>query len=423
MKKENEGVQLLFADTNTLNRFPAQALKTYSEAWGGAVMAYEGLGLMSIYGGIGNALFDSWFSTYSMIKMQAEKLMNDDEIKGVVLCINSPGGMAQGLMEACNAISQLAETKPVYAFIDGEACSAAYALATACDRIYISEGSDTGCCGCYAAAMEYSDQAYKDAGILRKIFRSRNAPKKNLSVITDKEASEHFQSMIDENGDQYLELCASNRGVDKETAEKTFGQGEVVSAKYALDNDMVDEIAGLDKCVADLMAVVNDTDGNDIVPNTETNTEATNLAGSQTSESEGEDMTLIEKFNSVSAEEQKAFLEALSPSHFAERDEGTRKAERDRLHGLEALRNGSAEVDGIVDAAIEDGRCAGDIALDVVKAMKDAPKRTEADDKKSAEKVLETLAESDQEVSVDMTASDDKEAVEAWIARANESRR
>lgn len=421
MKNNKEGVQLLFANTATLQKFPAQAVKLYAEAWG--AFAHDGLEIISVYGGIGNALFDSWFATYSEIKAEAERCMNDDEIKCVVLCINSPGGMAQGLFEACASISALAEKKPCYAFIDGEGCSAAYALATACNRIYISEGSDTGCCGCYAAAYEFSEEAYKEAGILRKIFRSKNAPKKNLSVITDKEASAHFQDMIDDNGDKYLALCASNRGIDKATAETTFGQGEVVSAEYALENGMVDEIAGLDKCVSDLMASLEDEPETEpIIPIEENNTTATNLDSSQTSEGEGEDMTLLEKFNSASAEEQKAFLEALSPSLFAERDEATRKAEKDRLHGLEALRNGSEAVDEIVNAAVEDGRSASDIALDVVQAMKNAPKN-ETPATKGAQEVLETLADSDQSIATPSTASDDMGAWEAVIARANKSRR
>lgn len=400
MKNNEVKQEILFANKNTLENYNAHTLKIISELYGGTLKSYKGIGVITAYGGLGNSVFDWAITSYEMLRSSIQDAINDAEIKGVVFAINSPGGMASGLFETCDLIKSLSEVKPVFAYIDGEACSAAYALASVCNRIYISAESITGCCGCYADVVEIDEKAYTESGLLHRIFRSKNAPKKNLSVITNEDAQKAYQSMIDDHGDHYLRLVALNRGVEPEKAEWLFGEGAVVSAEYALEANMVDEIAGLNKCVSDLFDVC---EGNrQIVINT-------NPEGSlQTEESEGEAMTL-ENFNKMSDEEKKTFvsdLQSSNPSLFAERDAETRKAERTRLSELNGLRNGSAEVDAIVNSAVEDGRNAKDIALDVIEAMKIA-KPSDSANEDARNKVLDAMADADEPANVPSVSDED----------------
>ena len=406
---------ILFARKEALGNYNAHGLRLMMEKYGIGGTVKDGIGFVSIYGGMGNNYYDAWFSTYADIRAAISE-MRQDAVKGVVLAIDSPGGMALGLFETCNMVKELAAEKPVYAYIDGMACSAAYAIAASCNKVYIGPGGETGCCGCYSEAFEMDEEAYKDFGFLHRIFRSKNAPKKNLSVITNEQAAKEYQQSIDEHGDKYLALCAENRGIDKETAEKTFGQGAVVSAEYALENGMVDVIAPLDKCLSDLLdacGIGQEEEGSVDIPQPES---------SLTAESKGGSSVTLEDFNKMSAEEQKSFTSELLGSHpslFAERDTATRKAERDRIASLNALRDGSAEVDKLVDEAVESDRTANDIAPEVVKTMKAATKTSKVDDEKAVEKMLGLLADSDQPANVP-SAKSDEEIMETIVADINE---
>ena len=77
--------------------------------------------------------------------------------------------------------------------------------------------------------------------------------------------------------------------------------------------------------------------------------------------------------------------------------------ERKRILALGELRNGTAEVDAIVDSAVEDGRGAEAIAIDIVKAMKSA--KDEVEDRRKAE--LDSLAEDTDEAGVGRYSIDD----------------
>ena len=405
---QSDSNTILFARKEALSNYDAHGLKKFLDRNSGYIDGFKqnGIGFVSVYGGMGNAYYDSWFTTYADIRASVEQMRKDDEVKGVLLAIDSPGGMALGLFETCRMIKELASEKPVYAYIDGMACSAAYAIATACTKVYIGPGGETGCCGCYSEALEWSEDAYKEVGLLHRIFRSRNAPKKNQSVITNEEAAKEYQKSIDDHGDAYLALCAENRGVEKENAEKTFGQGAVVSAQYALDNDMVDVIETMDTCLSDLVDVCG------IGKEEEGEVDTPKPDSSLTAESKGGSSVTLEDFNKLSEEEQRSFTSELlgaHPSLFAERDANTRKAERDRISSLNALRDGSAEVDKLVDEAVESDRTANDIAPDVVKTMKaGASKASKVDSNEAAMKMLGFMADNDNPANVPSAKSDEE---------------
>lgn len=337
---------ILFANADTVAQYPIRNMKRFAESlWNGSC-SYDGLGVVYVYGALGNGTFDSYFGTsYSDISRCLETQMQDESVKAVLIAINSPGGMVQGLMELCAYIKKCSAEKPIYAYIDGEACSAAYAIATSCNEVWSTMDSITGCCGCYAHVIEESEQAYKDAGFLHKVFRSKNAPRKNLSVITNEEEAKAYQDEIDHWGNEYLKLVASNRNIELKEAEKTFGQGAVVIAQYAIENKMIDAIGSIEECTSKLI-------------------------GSLISETEGDDMD-ITKLSASEQTELYAQLIGTNPSLVSEHDENVRTAERDRVKALESLRDGSDAVNALVDAAVADGKSAQEISLDVIKAMKD----------------------------------------------------
>lgn len=387
MEKMNEERKIYFLDKASVGNFSAREKKLVSEVLSSCFDRMNNVGYIDIYGGLGNGFWDSSIS-YTEISAKLEAFMQDEDIQSVVLLINSPGGMAEGLLDCCNYIRECATKKPINAYITGMACSAAYAIAVSCNKVYGIADGTTGCCGCYAEALEIKEETYEKMGFLHRIFRSANAPKKNLSVITDKEASEEYQAFITATGDQYLEYVASCRGIDKETAEKTFGRGAVVTNEYAVESGMIDGICSIERFIELTCSVPTD-------------------------ESEGEDMDIT----TMSAEEQKEVFDALcsaNPSLLNERMDAVRQAEKDRVEGLNALRDGSGEVDAIVDAAVKDGRTAEAIGLDVIKAMKANAGKAKEEAKAA---LLESLAEDTTTVATPSAEKSETEVIDDLASR------
>ena len=337
---------------------------------------------------------------YSYITGMIEKALKRDDINEIVLLIDSPGGAVAGLFDSCRFIEKASKKKKCTAYVTGMACSAAYAIATACDEIYMMEDAEVGSCGCYAHAVEYSDAYFEKEGFLHRVFRSKCSPKKNCSVITDEVEAEAFQDEIDALGEKYLRYVAKRRKCAYSDALENFGKGGVLMGEKAIAAGMVDGIKTLEELgieeadegsIKARKTAMNDGKEINAIEN-----------NSPLDGGEGDDMDI----NAMSEEQRRETFEALcslQPDLTDSIVKSAKDEERKRILALGELRNGSAEVDAIVDSAVEDGRGAEAVAIDIVKAMKSA--KDEVKDRRNAE--LDSLAEDTDEAGVGRYAIDD----------------
>lgn len=404
----NSSMAINFINDAAISNY--QMLKNASERFiGYPINNAEGVGLFAVYGALGKGFWDASLVSYQDIQSGIEAMINDESVKEIVLLLDSPGGACVGLFSCCDYIKGASEIKPIHAFISGEACSAAYAIATACTDITIEKDSETGCCGAFANAMEYDSEYLKEKqGILSRIFRSKNAPKKNLSPITDENAAKALQERIDDLGAEYMALVASNRGLGEKSAEETFGQGAVVSASYALMHGMVDSISDWSTFIAGLSAgeSLEIEESEDIGDdNSEDENANTNSSLSAEDKSEGADMDIVNMTAEDRAEAFKALIEA-DPSLLASAKDEAGKAERERVMALTAMKNGIAEYDEIINKAIADGKCENEAKIELFDFMKMHPvEKAESSAVNTA--ALEVLASSDQPVNPVNSESDE----------------
>ena len=361
--------------------------------WGMSVLD-NGTAVVPVMGVLGD-----WMP-YSYITGMIEKALKRDDINEIVLLIDSPGGAVAGLFDSCRFIEKASKKKKCTAYVTGMACSAAYAIATACDEIYMMEDAEVGSCGCYAHAVEYSDAYFEKEGFLHRVFRSKCSPKKNCSVITDEVEAEAFQEEIDALGEKYLRYVAKRRKCAYSDALENFGKGGVLMGEKAIAAGMVDGIKTLEELGIE-EADTGSTKTNKVATEdgTEINVTENN---SPLDGGEGDDMDI----NAMSEEQRRETFEALcslQPDLTDSIVKSAKDEERKRILALGELRNGSAEVDAIVDSAVEDGRGAEAVAIDIVKAMKSA--KDEVKDRRNAE--LDSLAEDTDEAGVGRYAIDD----------------
>ena len=361
--------------------------------WGMSVLD-NGTAVVPVMGVLGD-----WMP-YSYITGMIEKALKMDDINEIVLLIDSPGGAVAGLFDSCRFIEKASKKKKCTAYVTGMACSAAYAIATACDEIYMMEDAEVGSCGCYAHAVEYSDAYFEKEGFLHRVFRSKCSPKKNCSVITDEVEAEAFQKEIDALGEKYLRYVAKRRKCAYSDALENFGKGGVLMGEKAIAAGMVDGIKTLEELgIEEADESSTKTRKTAVKDGTEIKAIENN---SPQNGGEGDDMDI----NAMSEEQRRETFEALcslQPDLTDSIVKSAKDEERKRILALGELRNGSAEVDAIVDSAVEDGRGAEAVAIDIVKAMKSA--KDEVKDRRNAE--LDSLAEDTDEAGVGRYAIDD----------------
>ena len=154
----------------------------------------NGVAVISVFGPLvrrSNLFADiSGATSYSGIAKDLGEAIRNPEVKSILLDINSGGGSIDGCQELVSHITEARNTKPIRAYIGGTGCSAAYWLASACEKIYAAETSITGSIGVQMIASAEE----KDGSIT---FLSSYSPNKNASPHGEKGKSE-AQRVVDD---------------------------------------------------------------------------------------------------------------------------------------------------------------------------------------------------------------------------------
>lgn len=174
------------------------------------------------------------FTTYETLRRDLQAAIDDKTIDAVMLHVDSAGGEANGCDELANAIFEARRRKPVHAYVSGMACSAGYWIASAAEKITVSEASIIGSIGIALAMTQRNDP--NDVQ-----FVSSKAPGKRPDVTTDAGTS-RVQKMVDDLADVFAAHVARNRGVSAETIARKFGAGGVLIGAKAVKAGMVDQV-------------------------------------------------------------------------------------------------------------------------------------------------------------------------------------
>lgn len=183
-------------------------------------------------------------------------LVDDPNIKGIVIDTDSPGGSAIGVPELSRQIYEARDKKPIVAVSNSEMDSAAYWIGSSAQKIFVTPSSYTGSIGVWSAAAEYSKQMEQD-GVKVHVWRSEGSPNKApflpwQEFTADAVASEQME--VDRIYGDFISAVARNRGVSVGHAQKSFGQGRSMDSKAAVDAGLADRVATLDEVVSRMMA-------------------------------------------------------------------------------------------------------------------------------------------------------------------------
>jgi protease-4 len=162
-------------------------------------------------------------------------------VSGVVISINSPGGTTTGSEELYHGIRQLAEKKPVVAFVDGTAASGGYITAIAADHIVARETSLVGSIG---VLFQYPDASGLLGTIGVKVEEVKSAPLKaepSPFNPTSPEARASLQSVVNDTYEWFKALVRERRGLnDQELA--TVSTGQIFSGRQGVGLKLVNAV-------------------------------------------------------------------------------------------------------------------------------------------------------------------------------------
>ncbi|WP_395371677.1 S49 family peptidase [Komagataeibacter diospyri] len=217
-----------------------------------------GVGIIRVSGvlmpGCGGSPWWDWVTLYGDIDAAMREAMGNEDVKAIALHIDSPGGTVAGCFDTADRIYAARGTKPIVAIVDEAAYSAAYAIASAADRIILPRTGGVGSIGVVGMHVDITGML-DQAGIKVTTFQfgDQKTDSYPTTPMTDGAAS-RFQADIDEMGELFVATVARNRGLSpdavRETQAATFlGQHGVAAgladAVMSADNAMMDVIASL----------------------------------------------------------------------------------------------------------------------------------------------------------------------------------
>ena len=182
------------------------------------------------------------------INENLRKLADNDEVKAVVLRINSPGGSAYTSEQIWKQVYELKKKKPVVVSMGSVAASGGYYIASGASKIIAEPNTLTGSIGIFGMFPNTT-------GLFNKLALTTDIVKTNKyadfgdpsrPMTNDEKAL--IQGYIERGYDTFLTRCAEGRGVSKADID-SIGQGRVWTGEQALKIGLVDELGGIERAV------------------------------------------------------------------------------------------------------------------------------------------------------------------------------
>jgi capsid assembly protease len=215
----------------------------------------DGVAIIPVQGVLGKKanLFTqvSGMASTEMIGNDFKAALNDPQVTGIVLAIDSPGGTVDGTQTLANLVASARGVKPVVTLASGAMCSAAYWIGASAAEAFISSGTDqVGSIGVVAGHKDISAaeamQGVKTTEITAGQYKrvaSQYAPLSEAGRASIQDTVDYLYSI-------FVADVAKARGVSEEQVLQDMADGRVFIGQQAIDAGLVDGVSTLDGAVA-----------------------------------------------------------------------------------------------------------------------------------------------------------------------------
>ena len=197
---------------------------------------------------------ESGLTSYAALAAQLDAALASPDVRAILLDVDSPGGESGGVFDLADRIRAATKVKPVWAVANDMAFSAAYALASAASKVFVSRTGGVGSIGVIAMHVDQSERDLQDGVRYTAVFAGDRKNDLNPHEPISSEAHAFLKAEVNRIYGQYIETVARNRGVEPSTERDTeaglfFGQAAVALG-------LADAIGTFDDALAQLLESV-----------------------------------------------------------------------------------------------------------------------------------------------------------------------
>lgn len=178
-------------------------------------------------------------------------LAKDDDVKAVVLRVNSPGGSAVASEQIWHALKQLKEKKPIVVSMGGYAASGGYMISAPASYIIAEPTTVTGSIGIFGLVPNASELVTDKLGVTWDGVATNKNTDYETNLIFAKENAEELRQMqnyVDRGYETFLNIVADGRGMTRDEVHE-IAQGRVWGATDALPIKLIDQLGSMDDAV------------------------------------------------------------------------------------------------------------------------------------------------------------------------------
>jgi signal peptide peptidase SppA len=193
-------------------------------------------------------------SVYGELGDAVEAALADPSVRGVVMEIDSPGGEVAGMFDLVDRLGALRQSagKPMWAVASESATSAAYAIASAAERIYVTRTGEVGSIGVVAAHVDQSGADAKAGLAWTFIHAGARKLDGNPHEPLSDPARAAIQADVDALYGELVDLVARNRNLTPEAVRAT--EAAIYRGRAGVALGVADRIGTVETALADMAA-------------------------------------------------------------------------------------------------------------------------------------------------------------------------
>lgn len=185
----------------------------------------------------------------SPINTELEKLMQDEDIKAVVIRVNSGGGSAYASEQLWRQITRVKEKKPVVISMGGMAASGGYYMSCNASRIVAEPTTLTGSIGIFGMIPDMSELVTDKVGLhFDMVKTNEHGDFGTMARPFNEEESNMMQAYVERGYELFTSRVAEGRGISQDSV-KVIGEGRVWTGEQALKLGLVDELGDLQTAI------------------------------------------------------------------------------------------------------------------------------------------------------------------------------
>lgn len=314
-----------------------------------AEMLMNGIQIIPIVGGLyhrGDSLDAmSGAQSYTNLTNRLVAALDNKDVRGILLDIDSPGGEATGCFEFADTIRDASRRKPIWSIANGTACSAAYAVGCSAARMYATPSGRVGSIGVLYMHRDVSKMLEKAGVDITLIHAGEHKVDGNPYEPLPADVRAAIQAEVDTAYTNFVEMVAARRPMSAKKIRET--EAAVFSADKAVELGLADEVAPFSEVLAAFIEEINPV----------FRVSATNGAVSRMSR------------DNPAPQASGPQIEGLSEALARARDDGAAAARAEmQAQVVDAYKQGRLDAAAILSAANEEGRI--EAALPIAKNAK-----------------------------------------------------